>query len=159
MCCNRRARSRRTWTGSIGEPAVRLKQNQSCHRKVPNEKRAGYSPIAIVCWSYGFSVATCRTTRLVSDAGNGPQQYSREGLLYSVRTTVYGLTTGDGSVALKLAASSEVAARRRSGSWRVIGKRNLTGSILRETWTAAAVYTFLSEDQGARHENTRNLAR
>jgi hypothetical protein len=31
---------------------------------------AGYSPIAIVCWSYGFSVATCRTTRLVSVRGS-----------------------------------------------------------------------------------------
>jgi hypothetical protein len=90
-------------------------------------------PIAIVCWSYGFSVATCRTTRLVSDAGNDPQQYSREELLYSVRTTVYGQITGDGAVALKLAAGSEVAAHRRRGNWRAIGKRNLTGSILHET--------------------------
>src|SRR5690348_10151847 len=36
--------------------------------------------------------------------GQGPR-YSREELLYSVRTTVYGLMTGDGSVALKQAAS------------------------------------------------------
>jgi len=45
-----------------------------------------------------------------------PQQYSREEPLYSVRTTVYGQMTGDGAVALKLAARSEVAARRRSGN-------------------------------------------
>jgi hypothetical protein len=159
MCCNRRARSGRTWTGSIGELAVRLKQNQSCHRKVPNEKRSVIAPAIVPSRSYGFSVATCRTTRLASDAGNGPQQYSRKEPLYSVMTTVYGQITGDGAVALKLAARSEVTARRRGGNWRAIGKRNLKGSILHETWTAAsaAENIFLSENQGT-NENSCDFA-
>lgn len=52
MCCNRRAKSRRTWTGSIGELAARLKQNQSCHRKVPNEKRSVIAPAIVPSRSY-----------------------------------------------------------------------------------------------------------
>ena len=60
------------------------------------------------------------------------------------------------------AATSEVAARYRSGSWRAIGRRNLTGCIRYQAQmpaASAAANAHLCANKGARHENARNLAR
>src|SRR5690348_12845838 len=96
MCCNRRARSRRTWTGSIGEPAVRLKQSQNCHRKVPNEKRS-VAPAIVPSRSYvgrmgSLMQATVRGSTREKNCCTASEQQSTVKI------------TGDGAVALKLAA-------------------------------------------------------
>ena len=58
------------------------------------------------------------------------------------------------------AATSEVAARRRSGSWRAIGRRNLEGWILSPSADASGVCgcECACAQKGDHHENARNFA-
>jgi hypothetical protein len=66
------------------------------------------------------------------------------------------------ALAVHEAATSEVAARRRSGSWSAIGRRNLTG---RDTSPGADASGICGcertsvRNKGDRHENTRHFAR
>jgi hypothetical protein len=85
-------------------------------------------------------------------------------VLYSIRPTVYRSAIGWTLLHLEAvheAATSDVAAGRRSGSLGAIGRRNLLSQMLfqaRMQAASVAANALACATKDIHHENTRNLA-